>query len=156
MVLLPEQCTKLRFITSLLFYSELFYLLFFLSSLTYSSPPQSIENSRSHSSDSNSNWNTHKHSTAFNAEVWRGFLQILGAFFFFSNCLTSQLQWLNQYLSDEYTGNERNMAVVTHPAAWAPWNVRHVPLFDVSWVTATVFISSRKPLSPLLLHSLGA
>lgn len=82
MILLPEQCTKLRSITSLLFYLELFCLLFFLSSLTYSSPPQSTENSSSRSSDSNSNWNTHKHSTALSAGVWRVLLQILGAFFF--------------------------------------------------------------------------
>lgn len=72
-----REVQKLSFITSFLFYLELFYLLSFLSSLTYSSPPQSTENPSSRSSHSNSNPNT---STAFSAEV---LLQILGPFFFF-------------------------------------------------------------------------
>lgn len=51
---------------------------------------------------------------SFQRKSLKSFVVGLGAFFFFFKCITGQLQRLNQYLLDEYTGNEKNMATVTH------------------------------------------
>lgn len=68
---------------------------------------------------------------SFQCKSLKSFVMGLGAFFFFFKCITGQLQRLNQYLLDEYTGNERNMAIVTHLPAWTPWNMWYMPLFYV-------------------------
>lgn len=83
MVLLPERCTKTRLITSLLFYLGLFYLLFFLSSLIYSSTHWRTENSSSCSSDSYSNPNPYKHTAQLSALKFQEFCCGFGGLFFF-------------------------------------------------------------------------
>lgn len=150
MVVLPERCTKLRFITGLLFYLELFIY----SSFSLHSPihlPLRVLKIQAPIEFFPFKFKL-QHTQAqhcFQPEVWRVLLQILGFLGFFK-CLRRQLEaesvpfrWMHRKWEERGSGDTS--------CSLSPCNMWHVQLFYVQWVTATVCISSRKPLSLLAL-----